>query len=136
MNPSAVRVLVADDDRRAVESLTEILRREGYDARGVYSGAEALRQTREFRPDVVVLDIRMPRLTGYEVARMLRDEYGEKGPMLIAVTGWQERTDRLLSKLVGFDHHFSKPYDARAVLAAISDATGRAAPRSAPGRAA
>ena len=118
------RVLVADDDRYVAASLAEILVREGYEVRRAHSGAEALREARTFRPHVVVLDIVMPGLTGYGVASMLKLEYGDKSPRLIALTGWREPTEQLLSKLAGFDHHFSKPYDPRAVLAAISAATG------------
>ena len=124
MSASPRRVLVADDDRYVAASLAEILRLEGYDVRRAHSGAEALREARVFRPHVVVLDIVMPGLTGYGVASLLKLEYGEQAPRLIALTGWREPTERLLSKLVGFDHHFSKPYDARAVLAAISAVTG------------
>lgn len=124
MNAPPRRVLVADDDQHVAASLAEIILREGYDVRRVHSGAEALREARTFRPHVVVLDIVMPGLTGYGVASMLKLEYGENAPKLIALTGWREPTEQLLSKLVGFDHHFSKPYDPRAVLAAISAATG------------
>lgn len=122
---SPLRVLVADDDRQVAVSLTAILRNEGFEARGVYNGADALKEVRDFMPDVVVLDISMPRLSGYEVARMLKHEYGEKAPLLIAITGSKQASDRQLSKLVGFDHHFSKPYDAGAVLGAIARAASR-----------
>jgi DNA-binding response OmpR family regulator len=67
---------------------------------------------------------------------MLKLEYGERAPRLIALTGWREPANRLMSQLVGFDDHFSKPYDPGAVLAAITGATRRAASRSAPDRAA
>jgi CheY-like chemotaxis protein len=119
-----LRVLVADDDRQVAASLTALLRHEGFEVRGVYNGADALKEVRDFMPDVVVLDISMPRLSGYEVARMLKHEYGEKAPMLIAVTG-SKQSDKPLSELVGFDHHFSKPYDVRAVLAVISEVRAR-----------
>lgn len=128
---SPLRVLVADDDRHVAASLTAILRQEGFEARGVYNGADALKEARAFRPDVVVLDIGMPRLSGYEVACMLRHEHGERTPMLIAVTG-SKNSDRPLSEVVGFAYHFAKPYDARAVV----DAIARAASRSAPDRSA
>lgn len=120
---SPLRVLVADDDRQVAVSLTAILRNEGFEARGVYNGADALKEVRDFMPDVVVLDITMPRLSGYEVACMLKHQYGEKAPLLIAVTGGKQASD--LSRLVGFDHHFSKPYDAGAVLGAIARAASR-----------
>jgi CheY-like chemotaxis protein len=67
-----LRVLVADDDRDAVQSLLELLRDEGHDARGVYTGLDVLDSVRDFAPDAVLLDIGMPHVSGYEVARELR----------------------------------------------------------------
>jgi CheY-like chemotaxis protein len=124
MTASPLRVLVADDDRCVAATLTEILRHEGHDARSAYSGAEALTKARAFRPDVIVLDIAMPGLTGYGVASALKQEYGGRAPRLIAVSGLSDPADRLLSALIGFEQHFVKPYDARAVLAAIAGASG------------
>jgi len=120
MRMTPLRVLVADDDPSVAASLIEILRREGHEVRGAHSGAEALREARAFRPDVVLLDIVMPGLSGYGVASALKRELRGGAPKLIALTGWKEPSNRLLSELAGFDHHFSKPYDPRAVLAAIA----------------
>jgi two-component system CheB/CheR fusion protein len=118
--PMSLKVLVADDDPCVAASLIEILRREGHTVRGAHSGAYELRESRAFRPDVLLLDIVMPGLSGYGVASALKRELGGRAPRLIALTGWKEPTNRLLSDLAGFDHYFSKPYDPRAVLAAIA----------------
>ena len=107
----ALRVLIADDDRDGALILSVLLRSEGYEVRTVHGGQEALDATREFRPDVVLLDIGMPKITGYEAARRLRQRYAERCPVLIAVTAWKQASDRILANLAGFDHHVAKPYD-------------------------
>jgi CheY-like chemotaxis protein len=123
--PRAVRVLVADDERDAVIVLTALLGLEGYEARGVYNGGQVITMTRHFQPDVILLDITMPLLNGYEVARTLRQRYGRKCPMLIAVTAYSKQSDKLLAELAGFDHHFAKPYDAKALLEVLATITPR-----------
>ncbi|HJS77688.1 MAG TPA: response regulator [Burkholderiales bacterium] len=104
-------MLIADDDRDGALILSVLLRSEGYEVRTVHGGQEALDATREFRPDVVLLDIGMPKITGYEAARRLRQRYAERCPVLIAVTAWKQASDRILANLAGFDHHVAKPYD-------------------------
>lgn len=111
-----LRILVADDDRDAVMSLLELLRDEGYEVRGVHTGLDVLDSVRNFAPDAVLLDIGMPHITGYEVARELRIRYASARPLLIAVTGRNQPGDRNLSQLAGFDHHVAKPYDPSALL--------------------
>lgn len=119
-----LRVLVADDDRDAVGSLLELLRDEGHEARGVYTGLDVLDSVRDFAPDAVLLDIGMPHVTGYEVARELRVRYASARPLLIAVTGRNDPADRNFSQLAGFDHHVAKPYDPEELLALLLPATG------------
>jgi CheY-like chemotaxis protein len=111
----ALRVLVADDVPDTVTSLLELLRDEGHEVRGVYRGKDVVDAVCEFSPDVVLLDIGMPGMDGYEVARTLRDRYGSARPMLFAVTARSKDSDRLMSRLAGFDRHISKPYDPRAL---------------------
>jgi CheY-like chemotaxis protein len=106
-----LRVLVADDDRDGALTLATLLQLEGYAVLTVHGGQEALDATREFKPHVVLLDIGMPKITGYEAARRLRQRYGDDCPMLIAVTGWKQASDKILANLAGFDHHVAKPYD-------------------------
>ena len=105
------RVLIADDDRDTTATLSALLGLEGYQVMAVHGGQEALEATRTFKPDVVLLDIGMPKITGYEAARRLRQRYGDDCPMLIALTGWKQASDRILANLAGFDHHVAKPYD-------------------------
>jgi len=114
-----LRVLVADDDRDAVGSLLELLADEGHEARGVYTGLDVLDSVRDFAPDVVLLDIGMPHISGYEVARQLRGRYASARPVLIAVTGRNQPADRNLSQAAGFDHHVAKPYDPEELLSLL-----------------
>jgi len=107
----ALRVLLADDDRDGAASLSMLLEIEGFEVRVVHGGQEALDAAREFKPDVCLLDIGMPKITGYEAARRLRQRYGDDCPVLIAVTGWKQASDKILATLAGFDHHVAKPYE-------------------------
>jgi CheY-like chemotaxis protein len=120
--PRRLRVLVADDERDAVSMLELILRDEGHEVHSVYDGQEVLEAVRSFQPDVVLLDIGMPKLTGYEVARRLRERYGQ-ALRLIAVTGWKQGSDRILAQLAGFDHHLAKPYESQALVELLAKAT-------------
>ena len=110
----SLRVLVADDERAIADSLEKILHHEGHDVRVAYDGAEVLKTARRFDPDVAILDIDMPELNGYDVARALRLRHKEV--VLVAVTGWKHRTDKILARMAGFDHHFGKPCDPRAIM--------------------
>jgi CheY-like chemotaxis protein len=114
------RVLVADDDEDTVLTLTTLLRDEGYDARGVHRGAEVLQEVFNFAPDVVLLDIGMPQMSGYEVARTLRERYGSARPALIAVTGRSGPADRQQALAAGFEYHIAKPYEPRELLHLIA----------------
>jgi len=114
-----LRILIADDDPDTVLTLATLLRLEGHEVREELGGREALEAESVFRPDVVLLDIGMPQVTGYEVARQLRERYareGKRGPLLVAVTCYQQASDKILAELCGFDHHVGKPFDARALL--------------------
>ena len=110
------RVLIADDDRDGALTLSTLLELEGYEVRTVHGGQEALDTAREFRPDVVLLDIGMPKVTGYDAARRLRQRCGEDCPVLIAVTAWKQASDKILANLAGFDHHVAKPYEPNELL--------------------
>jgi CheY-like chemotaxis protein len=119
------RILVADDDTDTVDSLTALLRDEGYEVRGVHRGGEVLQAIFQFAPDVVLLDIGMPQMSGYEVARALRDRYGSARPALIAVTGRVDTSDRRQALAAGFEHHVAKPYEPGALLQLIGRLAGR-----------
>lgn len=115
-----LRVLIADDDRDGAMTLSSLLELEGYQVRAVHGGQEALDSARDFRPDVVLLDIGMPKITGYEAARRLRLRYGNDCPVLIAITGWKQASDKILASLAGFDHHVAKPYEPAQLIALLS----------------
>jgi signal transduction histidine kinase len=105
------RILLADDNRDAAESLAIILRLEGHDVQLAHDGITALRLYEERRPDVALLDIGMPRTNGYEVARQIRATPGGDGVLLIAITGWAQDADKAQSRAAGFDHHLTKPVE-------------------------
>jgi len=111
-----LRVLLADDDRDGASTLSTLLELEGYEVRTVHGGQEALDTAREFKPDVCLLDIGMPKITGYDAARRLRQRYGDDCPVLVAVTGWKQASDKILATLAGFDHHVAKPYEPSQLL--------------------
>jgi CheY-like chemotaxis protein len=115
-----MRVLLADDDRDGALTLSTLLELEGYEVRVVHGGQEALDAAREFRPHVMLLDIGMPKITGYEAARRLRQRYGDDCPVLVAVTGWKQASDKILATLAGFDHHVAKPYDPAALISLLA----------------
>ena len=108
---AARRVMVVDDNRDAARTLEMLLRSLGHDTRVVYNGNDALRLAPGFRPDVVLLDIGMPDLDGYEVARRLRAMGDVGNARIIAITGWGQEADRLRSSEAGFDLHLVKPVD-------------------------
>jgi DNA-binding response OmpR family regulator len=124
-----VRILLADDDRDATLSLATLLKLEGYEVRHVYDGRATLPAVREFQPDIVLIDIGMPKLSGYDVARHLRERYGEDRPVLVALTGWKQASDRILATLAGFHYHVAKPYDPGELLALIRGLSGEIALR-------
>jgi len=115
----SLRILVADDERDQVATLALLLLEEGHEVREVYRGSEVLRMVQDFDPDVALVDIGMPGMTGYDVAREIRQVYGNGRPLLIAVTGWKQSSDRILAQLAGFNHHLSKPFDPKSLLELI-----------------
>ncbi|HUQ73313.1 MAG TPA: response regulator [Burkholderiales bacterium] len=112
----ALRVLVVDDELDAALTLMAILREDGYETRGAHRGLEALEAMRDFAPHAVLLDIGMPDLNGYDVARKIRERYAKHGPLLIAVTARKQHEDKVRARQAGFDHHVAKPYDPEALL--------------------
>jgi CheY-like chemotaxis protein len=105
----SLRILVVDDLRDTADSLAMLLRLRGNDVRSAYDGLEAIRIANDFRPEVVVLDIGLPGIDGYETARRMRSQPWADSAILIAVTGWGQEQDRLDAAAAGFDHHFVKP---------------------------
>jgi CheY-like chemotaxis protein len=115
--PPALRVLVVDDYPDAAESLATLLRLAGFDAMVALNGSASLEIARTFWPDVVLLDLAMPGMDGYVVAKRLREmSLGRDKPWLIAVTGNARKEDRERSLAEGMDEHFTKPADPVALV--------------------
>jgi DNA-binding response OmpR family regulator len=104
------RVLVVDDNEDAADSLAMLLSVRGDTVRIAYDGIEAVEAELDFIPDVVLLDIGLPRLSGYDVARRIRSVRGDK-VLIVAITGWGQEKDRERAREAGCDHHFTKPVD-------------------------
>ena len=111
-----LRILIAEDDRDSATSLEALLNDEGHQTHCVHRGREVVGAARDFAADVVLLDIGLPGINGYDIARVFRKVYGAGGPMLVAVTAWNMAADKLMAKHAGFDHHIGKPYDPKALL--------------------
>ncbi len=109
------RILVADDLEDSAESLAMLLSQQGHEVRTAHDGDEAVGVARAFAPDIVLLDIAMPKLNGYEAARLILEERREKRPVLIALTGWGHDENRMRTKEAGFDHHLVKPVEPEAL---------------------
>jgi CheY-like chemotaxis protein len=118
--PIGRRILVADDNQDAADSLAMLLEMSGHDVRVVHDGRAALSVAQTFRPDTMLLDIGMPELNGYEVARALRQEPWGSSITLIALTGWGQGSDRQRAIDAGFDRHLTKPIDPDALEAILS----------------
>jgi CheY-like chemotaxis protein len=113
------RILVADDNRDVVESFQMMLRILGHEVQIALDGLEAIEKAETFRPDVMVLDVGMPMLDGYETATRIRQLPWGRDVVLIAVTGWGNEKDKLKSAAAGFNLHLVKPVDATAILDAL-----------------
>ncbi|HET6326235.1 MAG TPA: CHASE3 domain-containing protein [Planctomycetaceae bacterium] len=105
------RILVVDDNQDAANSLAMLLRIKGHDVRTAYDGISAVDVAALYKPDVVLLDVGLPRLNGFDAARRIREAEHGKNIVLVALTGWGHAEDRRRSKEAGFDHHFVKPAD-------------------------
>ena len=108
---AARRVLVVDDNEDAADSLVMHIRLSGHDARVVYDGLEALDAAEAFRPELMLLDIGLPRMNGFDVARRIRQSTWGKRILLVALSGWGQPEDRRKSEEAGFDTHLVKPID-------------------------
>ena len=115
-----LRVLIADDERDMVSTTAALLRGKGYEVKEVYGGAEALTEVRNFDPDVVIADIKMPGMTGWELARDVRRTVGFERPFLIAISGhYKKAADRVLTDISGFNHFLPKPFELKDLVALI-----------------
>ena len=123
--PGPLRVLALDDEPDTVLTLLELLRDEGYDACGYAHPLEAVRALREFDPDVVIADIAMPIMNGWDFARKVRQKMGDARPMMIAISGvYQNSSDKILASMSGYEFFVSKPCDPAVVLSLVKKASG------------
>lgn len=113
---STHRILIVDDNRDAADTLGAMLQSMGNDTRISYDGEDAVRAAGEFRPQIVLLDIGLPKLNGYEACRRIRQEPWGKDMMLFAVTGWGQDEDKQKAYAAGFDRHMVKPVDPGSLL--------------------
>jgi CheY-like chemotaxis protein len=115
------RALVVDDNRDSALTMTVLLRKMGNEVRTAYDGEEAVAVAASMKPDLVLLDIGLPKLDGFEVARRIRAAPGGDAVTLIALTGWGQEEDRRRSKDAGFDHHLVKPVDPKMLARVVAE---------------
>jgi DNA-binding response OmpR family regulator len=119
------RLLIADDLVDSADSLALLMRYAGHEVEIAYDGEAAFRLAEEQRPDAAILDIQMPKLNGYEVCRMIREQPWGRQMFLIAVTGWgEEETGNRVSE-AGFDHQITKPVDPQDLARLLARAPSR-----------
>ena len=115
------RILVVDDNEDSANSLAELLRLAGHEVHTAYDGLAAVANSETIRPDVVLLDIGLPKLNGYEVCRRIREQPWGKSMMIVALTGWGQEEDRQRSRDAGFDSHTVKPVDYATLMRLLTD---------------
>jgi CheY-like chemotaxis protein len=121
LHPSGRQLLVVDDNVDAADSLAALLSLQGHEVRVARSGPAALEMVSDYRPDLVFLDIGMPGMDGYEVARRMRQVPGLAKVRLVALTGWGQHEDRRRSAQAGFDEHLVKPVEAKVLEKLLAD---------------
>jgi len=131
--PSALRrlrILIVDDNKDAADTLSQLLASMDQDICTVYDGVAAIAAAKTFQPEVVLLDIGMPEMSGYEVARALHAENSSAKPVLVAITGWGQGADRQQALDAGFHHHFVKPMSEEHLRRLLSQIGANAADKS------
>ncbi len=117
---NSLRILVVDDSEDAAHTLATLLKLSGYELHIAHDGEQALAVAESCRPNVVLLDIGMPKMNGYEVCRRFRQLDWGRTMTVIALTGWGQEQDRRRTAEAGFDHHLVKPADPNALLQVLS----------------
>lgn len=122
LTAKALRILIVDDNQDAAEMLAMLLQFSGHETHQAHDGEEAVEATTKLQPDVILLDIGLPRLNGYEAARKIRERHEQPvRPLLVAVTGWGQDEDRRRTEEAGFDAHLVKPVDQAALGRLLAD---------------
>src|SRR5690606_31417258 len=124
MNEDSLCVLIVDDNRDSADLQATLLKHNGHSVRTAYDGTDALEVAAKFRPDVILLDIGLPEIDGYEVAYRVRQQPDLDGVVLVAMTGYGQPEDRQRSQAVGIDHHLVKPAEfaeLQSILASVQE---------------
>jgi CheY-like chemotaxis protein len=117
---------VADDFPQSAETLARLLQQDGNEVQVVQDGAAAVEAAAQFHPDVVLMDIAMPKLDGYEAAKQIRQQPWGKEMVLIALTGWGQQQDRRRTQDAGFDAHLTKPVNYEAIMTVLANLSNSA----------
>lgn len=120
MHNTTRKILVVDDNRDAATALNMLLQSFGHTTATAYDGAQAVHVAEEFRPDIVLMDLGMPHMDGYEAARRIRENNWGQVMVLVALSGWGQEDDRRKAREAGFNHHFTKPVDIDVVLSLLA----------------
>ena len=123
--PPGSRILIVDDNRDAADSLGLLLGLDGHDVRVAYAGRQALESAKEFLPDVAILDLGLPDLSGYDVAQLMRQDPVLQRVALIALTGWGQEEHKQRARDAGFDFHLTKPVDLDRLAAVLAPDSNR-----------
>ena len=124
LTTAARRILVADDNRDSADSLSMMLEMLGHQVSSAHDGLEAFETAKRSKPELVFMDLGMPRMNGYDAARLIRNEPDCNGVVLVALTGWGQEEDRRRSYEAGFDYHIVKPIDFSVVENLLKDLNG------------
>jgi CheY-like chemotaxis protein len=119
------RILVVDDNRDLTDTLGMMLRFSGNSIRTAHDGEAAVAAAEEFNPDIIILDLGLPKLNGYEACRRIRRQPGGKQRIIVAVTGWGREEDRRRTKDAGFDQHWVKPVNPAALTKLLAELKGK-----------
>lgn len=119
--PNQHRILVADDNEDSASAMTIILKLLGNEVRTAHDGLEAVKIAEEFRPELILLDIGMPEMNGFDVCRHIRQQPWAGNVIIAALTGWGQDEDKRLSLEAGFNHHLVKPVDPYALETLLKD---------------
>lgn len=121
---SSLRVLIVDDNLDGAQSLAMMLKMMGNDTRVAHDGQAGVEAAERFRPQVILLDIGLPKLNGYEACRRIRNQPWGNDIVLVAITGWGQDDDRCRSQEAGFDHHLVKPANLPALTKLLAEVNG------------
>ena len=115
------RILVVDDDRDSVLTLMLLLKDEGYEPHGIYSGRYVMGGVIDLDPDVILLDMNLPDVSGFEVAQTIRSRRGKDRPVIVGISGeHKEGSDKTLAQMLGVDYYLLKPYEISALLGLLA----------------